>query len=308
MEQLANLYSTTLAAPYVAGSGAITVASAGSYTSGTFSLTILDGAGNVILIFRVTSVVGPVFSGASEGPDANAPSGSTVVGSMLTAASIAQLFADNGPVSGQYITSGGNFFSGPTLAPATLPVAADFAWVNQGTGIFMATETPVGGGLVLHTPPAGSTELRMRVQNIGADTTLVTIVVPDVASQAAENLVAGVGFYESATGKVEGVWLVISGDIANLEVNRYSSPSGGFAGNQFNTGNIVYPTWLSIKLVISGGMLTFTYSFGGRNFPVCYSEAVNAFFTVAPDQWFYAVDAEGLNQDAFLTLLSWDQS
>jgi hypothetical protein len=96
-EQLANLFSTTLAAPYVAGSGAITVASAsGAPSSGTFSLTILDAStGDVILIFRVTSLASVVFSGASEGSDSNAASGSIVVGTQLTAAAIEQLFLDH---------------------------------------------------------------------------------------------------------------------------------------------------------------------------------------------------------------------
>lgn len=304
MEQLENLYTTTLAAPYVAGSGSITVTSAGSYTQGTFSLTILDASGNVILIFRVTSVAGVVFTGASEGPDANAAMGSKVVGSMLTVDSIAQLFADNAPVNGYYVQSGGNFFTGPTLLEATLPVAADFAWVNQGT----ATETPVGNALVLHAPGSSAIEWRMRVQNIGADTELIAVIVPDVAFQTAETQNIAVGFYESGTGKLEVVTLILSGAAVAIQVNRYASPSGGFSGNQFNSGNFTYFNWLAVRLTISGGNLNFSYSLSGRNFIVGYTEAENAWFTTAPDQWFYAADAEGPTQDAFATLLSWAAS
>ena len=92
-EQLENLYATTLAAPYTAGDGQITVSSPGSYTQGTFSLTLLDG-GVVKLIFRVTSVIGSVFFGAAEGPDANTLLGTEVVGSMLSAAAVEQIEAD----------------------------------------------------------------------------------------------------------------------------------------------------------------------------------------------------------------------
>ena len=94
MEQVSNLYAATLAAPYVAGSGVIVVTSAGTYTQGTFSLTILDGSGNVLLIFRVTAVTGTAFSGAAEGADVNAALGSAVVGSMWTQASKQQIGYD----------------------------------------------------------------------------------------------------------------------------------------------------------------------------------------------------------------------
>ena len=127
-EQLANLYSTTLAASYVAGSGAITVASTtGAPISGTFSLTILDAStGDVILIFRVTSVSGSVFTGASEGPDTNAASGSVVVGTILTAAAITQIKSDVGG------GGGGGF-----IQPLTAPVESDFTPqnFNVGTGV-----------------------------------------------------------------------------------------------------------------------------------------------------------------------------
>lgn len=304
MEQLENLYLTTLAAPYVAGSGAITVTSAGSYTQGTFSLTILDGSGNVILIFRVTSVAGPVFTGAAEGADANAPMGSTVVGSMLTVDSIAQLFLDHAPVDGYYIASAGNLFTGPTMLEATLPVGADFSWVNQGT----ASETAAGNALVLHAPASSTVAWRMRVQNIGADTQLIAAFVPDFLFQSSETNQAAIGFYESATGKLEVVTMIVSSAFSGIQVNRYASPTGGFAGNQFNTACVGLPNWIAMRLKISGGNLNFSYSISGNNFPVGYTEAENAFFSVAPDQWFYAADAEGPQQDVFSTLLSWAAS
>lgn len=98
-EQLANLYSSTLAGSYTSGSGSISVSSAsGAPATGTFSLTILDQTtGAVKLIYRVASVSGTTFTGAAEGADANASSGDIVIGTMLTAASLQQLFLDNTP-------------------------------------------------------------------------------------------------------------------------------------------------------------------------------------------------------------------
>jgi hypothetical protein len=99
-----NVASLTLAAPYTAGSGSITLSSgAGLPASGTFSLTILNAkTGAVYLIFRVTSVAGAVCSGAAEGTDANAPTGAAVIGTVLSSAALQQIKEDtlfNGDLS-----------------------------------------------------------------------------------------------------------------------------------------------------------------------------------------------------------------
>jgi hypothetical protein len=158
-EQLANLYSSTLAAPYVAGSGSITVNSAaGAPTSGTFSVTILDaGTLAVILIFRVTSVAGAVFSGASEGPDANAASGSGVVGTMLTVAAINQLFADH--------AGGGGF-----IQPLTPPVAGGLTPINFNVGSGVSTvqtnlSSPVTAISLVQNDPSNSQNIVALAKN-----------------------------------------------------------------------------------------------------------------------------------------------
>lgn len=95
-EQLANLYSSTLSVNYTTGAGQITVASAtGAPSSGTFTVAITNAAtGNVTLLFRVTSVSGTVFTGSAEGTDANAASGSPVIGTILSASAVTQIEAD----------------------------------------------------------------------------------------------------------------------------------------------------------------------------------------------------------------------
>lgn len=95
-EQLVNLYNTTLAVNYVAGSGQITVSSTvGAPTQGTFTLAIVNQAtGVVILLFRVTGVAGAVFTGLAEGADTNASINSLVIGSILSQAAISQIESD----------------------------------------------------------------------------------------------------------------------------------------------------------------------------------------------------------------------
>lgn len=151
-EQLANLYSTTLSAAYTAGDGVIHVTSAvGAPSSGTFSLVILNNAGAVLLIFRVTSVAGTAFSGAAEGPDANAANGSTVEGTMLTTAAMNQIETDSLPI----IENAG--------VPVTVRKHINFT----GAGVTAAdaggktvVTIPGGGGgsgFPSYTPPTGFT-------------------------------------------------------------------------------------------------------------------------------------------------------
>lgn len=130
-ENLQNLYSTTLAAPYTSGAGSITVAAAPTAGNGTYtmSLVIRDaGTGAVILIFRVTSVSGTTLTGAAEGTDASAASGSTISGSMLSAASLG-------------IILGANY--GP-LYPLTDPKLQSFAWINQASATLDSSHNGLG--------------------------------------------------------------------------------------------------------------------------------------------------------------------
>jgi len=200
-EQLANLYSTTLAAPYVAGSGSIVVTSAGSYTQGTFSLTILDGSGNVILIFRVTGVVGTTFSGAAEGADANAAMGSTVVGSMLTVASLGQIEQDW-------------LYGDPVTSPTTATFSVALNDANANT-ISFANATG--------TEPA----VALAANCSGVDTAVVARLIPvpaapynvrvrfRVLAVASRYPLNGFCWYDSVSGK-----LMLFGTMARDDVGR----------------------------------------------------------------------------------------
>lgn len=145
MEQLANLYSTTLAAPYVAGAGAIVVLSAtGAPSSGTFCLTILNSSGTVLLIFRVASVAGTTFTGAAEGPDANAAMGSVVVGTMLTVDAINQIKADAiAPSTAANLVLAGPASAGPSPSSFRSLVAADLPNTTVTPGSYTSTNLTV---------------------------------------------------------------------------------------------------------------------------------------------------------------------
>lgn len=156
-EQFANLASTTLASAYTAGSGSISLVSASGWpTSGTFTLVIRDQASKAIkLLFRVTSVSGTTFSGASEGADASANAGDLVDGTMVTVASFAQFKADI--LAAVPPASNPN----PFLQALTAPVAANFSQknFNVGSGVVSSQfnlSSPVTAISILQHDPNGT--------------------------------------------------------------------------------------------------------------------------------------------------------
>jgi hypothetical protein len=205
-------------------------------------------------------------------------------------------------VSGNYLYDGTHYYTGPLNQIATLP-AASYSWINQGS----ATETASGNSLILHSPASGSggnPDWNLRITPISATTTLTVAMMCDVTFTNAQAAMCGVGFYESATTKLEVVTVYGGNGGSIMQVNQYGSPttfsSNVYNGNCLGIGN---PLWL--RLTISGGNLTLTYSFDGVNFPSGYTEAVNHFFTTAPDNWFYAGNSQG-TIDVYNTLLSWN--
>ncbi len=200
-EQLADLYLTTLAAPYVAGSGAIVVTSAGPYTQGTFSLTILDSSGNVILVFRVAGVVGTTFSGAAEGADSNAPALSTVVGSMLTPLALGQLKQDW-------------LYGDPVTAPTTGTFSLALNDANANT-ISFANATGTEPGVVLAANCSGvdtSVVARLIPVPVAPYNVRMRFRVLAVASRYPMN---GFCWYDSVSGK-----LMLFGTMARDDVGR----------------------------------------------------------------------------------------
>ena len=272
-EQLANLYSTTLAAPYVAGSLAITVTSAtGAPGSGTFTLTILDaGTGDVILLFRVTSVAGPVFTGAAEGPDTNAASASIVVGTILSAAAITQLFADH--------PGGGGF-----IQPTTPPVFGNFSNLNFNVGTSVVTTRDD------NTSPADAITL----QQTDPGHTGNTAAIQKAPINAAFTITLGLSLMSTpGAGGLLGLWLsdggsngIIFGTYNQTEwfiiAITSLTNSGGGASSVYNvaasltTGPLL---WLRVQETASAR--NYYLSADGVRFILILTESNTAHFTTA---------------------------
>lgn len=222
--------------------------------------------------------------------------------------------------SGFYLTDGTNYYIPYNMFPATRPVAGNFSWINQTGGGSTATETAVGGGLVLYAPhqtttgctaiPCSNVQFRIREQAIGTNTTMTAAV------QCTQHFwpfnTCGVGFYETSSGKIVAMDIGANNDaiLSNaLGVNRYNSVTS-FNSTVSGTGDI-FPNTIFFRLIKTGGTLTFEWSSDGTNWLQMWQENYNSFFTTAPDQWFYFNDNEygavtgKPPVDSWTTLLSW---
>jgi hypothetical protein len=122
MEQFGNQCSTSIGvAGYVAGSGVLNVLSTSSPwpQAGTFTIQIQN---SVLTLLRVTAINSSTqWAVMAESNDVNTPFGTAVIGTMLSALSMAQI---------QYDT---RIRSGVLLPTFTVPLLANFTWDNPGS-------------------------------------------------------------------------------------------------------------------------------------------------------------------------------
>jgi hypothetical protein len=283
-EQLANLYSATVqGGGYVAGSGTMVASAAVSGTqptSPTFSITVLDSSGNVLLIFRVTGVTGSTFTGAAEGPDADAPAGSLIVGTMLTVDSINQLFADHA--------------SGGFIQPVTVPVAADFTQnnFNTGSGVVTTFSQNTSSVSLLQSDPNNTTEIvTFSKAKIAATFTIrigISIAYFPIGNNGPTQGLAGIWLSDGGSPPNNLFWSM-QGDNLGFRIPLFSDLAGTFAGDILPQGS------LNIQPLPQGPLLWFEiqetaseriYSLGDGSlfFPV-FSESNTAHFTTADYGW-----------------------
>jgi len=193
MEQLANLYASTLSAGYTAGAGIIHVTTGAGLPSvggGQFALTVLDQSTLAVkVIFRAAYLGGTAVAVTAETGDTNCNSGDIVVATMLTARSVPSILQDwlgYGPTSllpsvtgrklgMRYKVNDGNFEyifdDGSNNSPATSPLWVpyfrgiqtaipnqSFSWINQNSAT-VATEAD--GSILLTGTNNGSIQARV---------------------------------------------------------------------------------------------------------------------------------------------------
>lgn len=212
-ENLQNLYSTTLASSYTIADGQIIVAAAPAAGNGTYTMSLVirnSGTGAVILIFRVTSVSGTTLTGAAEGTDANAASGSTVDGSQITVASLGVIL-------------GGNY--GP-IYPSGDPKLQSFAWINQASATLDISHNGIG---IVNPTIENNFNIHARVFAVPATPYHVEFCMT-MRMHNDTNLLAGVCFADGNSGTPK---MMIFGryQIADQLVQFYASSPTVYGGS-----------------------------------------------------------------------------
>jgi hypothetical protein len=214
-EQYANLENLSLAAKYTPGDGFISVSSVvGLPTVGTFSLTMVDRSTNVvIMIFRVTSIVGSALFGAAEGPDKACPAGTLVYGTVLTAAAMSQVVSDAGVGSN----------ATPPVLTAFTPNSTDITMVTNNTS------GPSGFTMLVPTGKAGSEDLQVLGVAAPSGAYYVDAAAVAVVTEGGAGLNGGFGlcFIESLADKLHHYSCIIYGffgtSTAGLGITSYDS-------------------------------------------------------------------------------------
>ncbi len=207
-------------------------------------------------------------------------------------------------VDGWYLTDGmGNYYSGPHHAVMTLPDSMNYSWVNQGS----ASEAVNGNALVLTVPNTSGTNVRARTESMGANTTLTAQFA--FTSAYKDNLIGGIGFRESGTSKLITMGIQNSPTFAyRLQIDAWNSATS-FSSGLFNSTSLGgMHNWVSFRLVYtagSPGTIAFQVSNDDLNWETTFSQNANAFFTTAPDEWFFFIFADNASGSSYVTLYSW---
>jgi|GEM_PF-3655156 len=224
-----------------------------------------------------------------------------IIVSLCLAAGV--LAAQYGPPAGLakkgfYLTDGSHYYLTPYLYSATLPSAASFSWVNQGG----ASEAADNGALTMTNPGTAGVNVRGRITPISS-TTNATFVFTCTMTLASHND-CGVGFYESATGKIQTIGIV--GGLF-LESNCFSTASGGTVTNQLDSALSISsaPMWVKLN---AGTSLNFYVSSDGVNWSLVLTSTKVTCFTTAPDNYMYYLDSNasttGSNYNTLLSFAS----
>lgn len=209
--------------------------------------------------------------------------------------------------SNYQLYDGTHYFAWPPSYQCTVPLAANFSWLNQAS----AVENASGGQLQLVSSTAGSS-VNSRIQTIGTNTKATAVIVPvlEQGGPTSQNPNAGIIFYESSSGHVL-MFLIGFNNSTTPQVGIWYFTAPGTFNAVLTTVSLDQEYWprltyVMLQLQISGSNLLFNISpDGGATFINVRTEAKTAHFTTGPDNWGYTVIGESTANLTYNNLLSW---
>jgi hypothetical protein len=271
----------------------------GQFGAGWFVAVRNYGAGTV----TITPTTSTIDSGASVTVATDAHCFIYSDGTNYKTTKCAAAGGGGGTASGFYLDISGTKYIPQNMFAATLPSAGTYAWVNQAS----ATETAVNSGLVLTDPASDANTWKIRTASIGGNTTLIAAVICHMTETGSTFPACGVGFRESATGKLVLIGISNASGIPNIVAQNWDSAT--VFGSTITSELLFTPPTVSyFKIVYNGTNVTFSWSADGATWKQFLSESKTTHFTTAPDQFWYGINGgnDGLQQS--VTLLSWGVS
>jgi hypothetical protein len=171
-------------------------------------------------------------------------------------------------------TTGGG--GGGSIFPATtVPLAADFTWVNQGTSS-VADKT---ARMVMTVPNVAGTNLRCLVKTApGTPYTVTAAFAVAAIGSASASQVIGLLLRNSGSGLIRAFYLVVDAGANYFTVNNWTNAtsfaSGAFASNTAHPGAYVW-----MRITDDGTNRKFLISGNGRDWTEIYTDARTAFVT-----------------------------
>lgn len=222
----------------------------------------------------------------SSGVYASRPAAGTA-GALYLPTDTTYLYKDNGSAWQAW---------GP-LYPLTPPVAAQFAWANQGT----ATLTD-DGALNLSTGAAASGyNIRMQVKSAPATPYTITAACI-VGMTGGVDAFGGICWRDSVGGGIVGLYTTYNG----LNLSKWSNPTTPVASYASFDARATFRGLVWLRLTDDGTNRVASYSGDGVNWLQMYSVARTDFIT--PNQVGFLVSCGSASSQVALRLMSWKES
>lgn len=197
----------------------------------------------------------------------------------------------------QFRYSGSAWIPWGPLFPMTLPVLADFTWVNQGS----ATAAQTYGAIQLSTPATSGYDMKI-LKKAAPSTpyTITTAVIPNVVNQNYPN--CGLLFRQSSDGKINAFRIVGQTNQCYLSGVKYTNATT-YSADYTPSVNIDRPPLLWLRISDNGTNRICSWSLDGHQFMTMHTVGRTDYLTA--DEVGFFVESQNSTWGCDMTLLSW---